>query len=128
MQTIEEIYRHRLLMLVDEYGSQRKLADKLERSASQVNQWIKGAKDSKTGKPRSLDKSTARYIEQMTGKPEGWMDQAIEKIVQPTWPFSTDLLAQVLTLNDRERLQLEGALRLALAQIRPVEGRKQTVA
>lgn len=78
MQTIEEIYRLRLRMLADELGSQRKLADRLQRSPSQVNQWIHGAKDSKTGKSRSLDRSTARYIEQMTGKPEGWMDQPIE--------------------------------------------------
>ena len=48
--------------------------------------------------------------------------------VQPTQPFSPDLFAQVLALNDRERLQLEGAMRLALAQIRPQEGRKQTAA
>lgn len=79
MQTIEEIYRLRLRMLADELGSQRKLADKLQRSPSQVNQWINGAKDSKTGKSRSLDRSTARYIEQMTGKPEGWMDQPLEQ-------------------------------------------------
>ena len=45
-----------------------------------------------------------------------------------TWPFSPDLLPQVLALDDRERLQLEGALRLALAQIRPVDRRKQTAA
>lgn len=44
------------------------------------------------------------------------------------WPFSPDLLGQVLALNDRELLQLEGAMRLALAQIRPLEGRKQTAA
>ena len=130
MQTIEEIYRARLLLLASEAGSQRKLAEKLERSPSQVNQWINGAKDSKTGKPRSLDKSTARYIEKKTGKPEGWMDQPLaaggESITQSSWPFSPDLLSQVLDLNDRERLQLEGAMRLALAQIRPLEGRKKT--
>lgn len=78
MKTIEEIYRIRLQILAEEAGSQRKLADKIGRSPSQINQWIKGAKDSKTGKPRSMERSTARYIEQMTGKPEGWMDQPIE--------------------------------------------------
>ena len=39
-----------------------------------------------------------------------------------------DLLDQVLALDDRERLQLEGALRLALAQIRSVDGQKKTAA
>lgn len=47
---------------------------------------------------------------------------------QPAWPFSPDLLAQVLNLNDRERLQLEGAMWLTLAQISPIEGRKQKAA
>ncbi len=43
-----------------------------------------------------------------------------------SWPFSPDLLPQVLALDDRQRLQLEGAMRLALAQIRPLEGIKKT--
>lgn len=45
-----------------------------------------------------------------------------------TWPFSPDLLDQVLALDARDRLQLEGALRLALAQIRSVDGQKKTAA
>lgn len=45
-----------------------------------------------------------------------------------TWPFSPDLLPQVLALDARDRLQLEGALRLALAQIRSVDGQKKTAA
>ncbi len=44
------------------------------------------------------------------------------------WPFSPDLLDQVLALDARDRLQLEGALRLALAQIRSVDGQKKTAA
>ncbi|MEJ3621070.1 hypothetical protein [Brachymonas wangyanguii] len=45
-----------------------------------------------------------------------------------SWPFSPDLLDQVLALDARDRLQLEGALRLALAQIRSVDGQKKTAA
>lgn len=63
-------------------------------------------------------------------KPVGVASVASESlpVFGDQWPFSPDLLAQVLDLNDRERLQLEGAMRLALAQIRPQEGRKQTAA
>jgi SOS-response transcriptional repressor LexA len=82
MQLIEDIYRERLKLLAKEFGSQVALANKLERSPSQIGQWINAAKDSKTGKPRSMDRSTARYIEKMTGKPEGWMDQPIQSLFE----------------------------------------------
>lgn len=76
---IEEIYRERLKMLATECGSQTALAAKLEKSPAQVSQWINASKDSKTGKPRSMDRSTAREIERKCGKPDGWMDQPIEE-------------------------------------------------
>ena len=37
------------------------------------------------------------------------------------WPFSPDLLPQVLSLDDRQRLQLEGAIRLMLLELRNAE-------
>lgn len=75
---IEEVYRERLRMLSAEAGSQTALAAKLGKSPAQVSQWINASKDSKTGKPRSMDRSTAREIERKCGKPDGWMDQPIE--------------------------------------------------
>lgn len=36
-----------------------------------------------------------------------------------TWPFSPDLLPQVLALDDLQRAQVEGAIRAVLAQIKP---------
>ncbi|MGV3727755.1 S24 family peptidase [Hydrogenophaga sp.] len=75
---IEEIYRARLKLLAAEAGSQTALASKLDKSPAQVSQWINASKDSKTGKPRSMDRSTAREIEKKCGKPDGWMDQPIE--------------------------------------------------
>lgn len=74
---IEEIYRERLKMLVNEFGSQTKLADKIGKSSPQVSQWISASKDSKTGKPRAMSRATARHIEAMCGKPDGWMDQPV---------------------------------------------------
>lgn len=51
------------------------LADALDRSESQVSQWKNGAANSATGKPRGMRSDTARYIETITKKPEGWLDQ-----------------------------------------------------
>lgn len=75
---IEEIYRARLKMLATEAGSQTALAVKLDKSPAQVSQWINASKDSKTGKPRSMDRTTAREIEKKCGKPDGWMDQPLD--------------------------------------------------
>eukprot|EP00456_Euglypha_rotunda_P034241 TRINITY_DN26403_c0_g1_i9.p1 TRINITY_DN26403_c0_g1~~TRINITY_DN26403_c0_g1_i9.p1 ORF type:complete len:254 (+),score=37.00 TRINITY_DN26403_c0_g1_i9:446-1207(+) len=77
MQKIEEIYRARLRMLADEVGTQRALAERIQKSPAQVSQWLNASPDSKTGKPRSMDRATAREIERIFPKPDGWMDQPI---------------------------------------------------
>lgn len=80
MQKIEETYRARLRMLVEESGTQRALADRIHKSPAQISQWLNASPDSKTGKPRSMDRGTAREIERLFPKPEGWMDQAVGAI------------------------------------------------
>lgn len=75
---IEEIYRARLRMLASEAGTQTALAEKIQKSPSQLAQWINASKDSKTGKPRTLSRAAAREIERKCGKPDGWMDQPID--------------------------------------------------
>lgn len=77
MKTIEETYRERLQILINEYGGQAKLADVINKSPAQISQWINGSPDSKTGKPRSLKSETAREIEELTGKPRAWFDQPV---------------------------------------------------
>jgi phage repressor protein C with HTH and peptisase S24 domain len=77
MQKIEEIYRSRLKMLVEEVGTQRALADIIHKSPAQISQWLNASPDSRTGKPRSMDRNTAREIERLFPKPDGWMDQAL---------------------------------------------------
>ncbi|WP_245190644.1 S24 family peptidase [Kingella negevensis] len=77
MKTIEETYRERLILLVKEFGSQQALAEIIDKSTSQISQWLTGAPDSKTGKPRSMKSDTAREIEAKVGKPRGWFDQPI---------------------------------------------------
>lgn len=75
--TIEETYRKRLNMLIEEYGGQVKLSDVIKKSPVQISQWVTGAPDSKTGKPRSLKSDTAREIEKLTNKPRAWFDQPV---------------------------------------------------
>jgi len=77
METIEAINRGRLALLIKEAGSQAKLADITKKSAAQISQWLNASKDSKTGKPRSMDASTRRELEAKCGKPTGWMDQPL---------------------------------------------------
>lgn len=74
MKTIDEIRKENLAELVKEHGGVGKLADVLERSPSQVSQWLNSSKASVSGKPRRFNSDSARYIEKMCGKPEGWMD------------------------------------------------------
>lgn len=71
---IEEIRQENLCTLRDEYGSVVSLAAHLERSESQISQWINASTNSGTGKPRSMRSSTARWIEERCGKPMGWLD------------------------------------------------------
>lgn len=75
MLSIENIRRLRLDELISEFGTQAALAKKIERSSAQISQWKNQSPDSKTGKPRSMDSASARHIEKMTGKADGWMDQ-----------------------------------------------------
>lgn len=74
MATIDEIHRANLALLVEEFDGITALAEKLERSPSQVSQWLNGSVDSKTGKPRGVSSASCRYIEGRCKKLTGWMD------------------------------------------------------
>lgn len=74
MKSIDDIRRENLQLLRTEYGSQKALADALERDEAQVSQWALGLKNSGTGKPRGMRTVTARYIEKQCNKPDGWLD------------------------------------------------------
>lgn len=72
--TNDEVRRYRLDLLVTEFGGVGKLATILDKSTSQVSQWRNASPNSKTGKPRAMNDDTARFIENRTGKPRGWLD------------------------------------------------------
>lgn len=102
MQRIEEIYRARLLLLVQMKGKgrQRILAELIDKSPAQLSQWINASKDSKTGQPRSMDKKTAREVEKKLGLPQGWMDQPVTETESEALP--ADLRPVGITLESRK--------------------------
>lgn len=75
MKTIDEIRQANLAKLVASSGGTGAFAQLIERSQSQVSQWLTGAKNSATGKPRVIGSASCRYIEEKLGKPSGWLDQ-----------------------------------------------------
>lgn len=74
MKLIDDIRRDNMAALRDEHGGTAGLAKQLERSESQVSQWILGSAHSETGKQRGMRPDSARYIERKCGKPVGWLD------------------------------------------------------
>lgn len=80
MKFIDDIRRENLTKLAGEVGGPAKLARLLNRSESQLNQWIKGTKHSATGRPRGMKTETARWIEQVTGRAPGWLDLPHDEI------------------------------------------------
>ncbi len=96
MKTIDDIRRENISILVKECGSIAKLALLLDRSNSQVSQLKNGAKDSKTGKPRGMHDSTARYIEEKCGKQKGWLDVSHKQEEQET---HNNFLSRLATLR-----------------------------
>lgn len=74
MKTIEEIRHSNLLILLEEFGGPKSLADRLGKSPAQISQWKSKSPDSRTGKPRSINQNSAREIEEKLGRTRGWMD------------------------------------------------------
>lgn len=74
MKTCAEIRIDNLRKLVGDYGGNVRLAEKIGKAEAQISQWLNSAKDSKTGRPRSMSDDMARLVEQKCGKEHGWMD------------------------------------------------------
>lgn len=88
MEFIDDIRRKNLSALAAEKGGVAALSRLLERTESQVSQWIRGAAHSVTGKKRGMKSSTARWIEERTNKRQGWLDErhdvAAYTVAEPT--------------------------------------------
>lgn len=74
LTTIDETYRQKIQMLIDEFGNQNKLATVIGKDAGQVSQWKNGT--------RGLSPEMAREIEKKTGKPRGWLDQPLDAVIE----------------------------------------------
>lgn len=117
VQRIDQIHRERLKLLIKEAGSQAALSAKVGKSAAQISQWVNASRDSKTGKPRAMDRNTARLLETKCGKPEGWMDQPLnagpaaapavgahlEEVTDAEWA----MLHNYRKLLDKDRLAID---------------------
>lgn len=131
MKSVDQIRKERLATLVAEAGGVTALASAIKRSASQVSQWLNSSPDSRTQKPRTISNASARYIEQQSLKPFGWMDQPTDAQDQAPPPKTAHVLplpdppeiAEVLRLmratDDRGRLMALGAVKHALADHKP---------
>lgn len=75
MKSNNEIRLENLENLINEAGSQEKLADVSGVSRIYLNQIKKQRPDPTTGKTRNVGDSVARKLEAGMGKPVGWLDQ-----------------------------------------------------
>lgn len=77
---LQAIRRKRLQQLVEEYGSQTALADKLGIEQNYISRALRGTK--------GIGEDFAARLESSTGKPSGWMSR-LEK-PEAEWPFEFD--------------------------------------
>lgn len=75
VDTIDDIRHRNLLLLVENAGGQRQLADKIGKQPAQISQWVNKSINSRTGKPRKMLGETAREIEEKLELERGWMDR-----------------------------------------------------
>lgn len=136
MKLIDDIRADNVRLLAAEHGGVTGLASKLERSESQISQWTNRSKNHGTGKPRGMRSSTARWLEDKCGKPEGWLDieHKDDPIIHPDdehvvplrvesppaqwsiqWPFPNISISRLLALPPEELLIIEGVLLGAVA-------------
>lgn len=108
VQTIDEIRRERLEMLINAYGSIAALNEALglTRTDSSLSQIRSKARHSKSGKPRAMGDPMARRLEEATGKPRGWMDTSTELERQAADPQTAHILALLVQLPDWQKDQV----------------------
>ena len=71
METVNQINIMKLHMLVEQYGSQANLGEKIGRTGTQISQWLSGY--------RNISTSTKREIETSLSLPVGWLDKPIHQ-------------------------------------------------
>lgn len=97
MMPIDDLRRVNLRTLAREAGSWKVLCERTSTSASQMSQWAKGYKDSRSGARRGMLSASCRRIEDAMGKPSGWLDA----------DHSTDVVGTVAVFYDRRAPLIE---------------------
>lgn len=92
METIDDIRHRNLLTLIQEAGSQAALADRLGVQPSMISQWVTRAPNSATGEPRVVGGPSARKLEAVMGKEQGWMDHDHRVIARALRPDEVSVL------------------------------------
>lgn len=80
MKSIENIRLKNLLLLIEESGTQERLAERTRVSRIYLNQIKNQRPDPSTGKVRNIGSQLARKLESSMNKPIGWMDQVHDLI------------------------------------------------
>lgn len=119
ISTVEENRRQRLIELENEFGSQVALAEKIGKSAAQISQWKNASRYTGSTKRRVMERSTARHIEKMTGKPEGWMDQPVTNPTTKRSHSSNETKSSYNVETNSVEVAIEN-LRLALVNVDPL--------
>lgn len=109
MKSIEEIRTENLNRLIEQCGSVKNFAEKIERSTTQVSQWKKNHPDSRTGKPRVPNSGSCRMIETKFNLPTGWMDIDQNQEVEDQPVLKQKSSSQQPRFTDIPFLKIDGA-------------------
>lgn len=131
MKLIDDIRRDNLAEIAGSLGGPAALARLLDRTESQVSQWINGSL-LPSGKRRGMKSETARWIEQKTGQVPGWLDRehgapgdkAAEPLAMPyihPVPIIRQVIALMESTDEAGRGAILYAATLALEKVRPVK-------
>jgi len=85
--------RRRLQLLIDEFGGQKALAEKVATADSYISQLMTAR--------NGIARKFCERLEEATGKPDGWMDQWLPEEAEPEYLRS--MLEEMLNATDRHR-------------------------
>lgn len=105
MKTIAEIRLDNLDLLIAEFGTQDRVAEKSGTSPVYLSQIKNKTPDAKTGKLRQMGDPTARKLESGCGKEIGWMDNT-HSPAKPITPYDTTPIATTAIAREDNVVQL----------------------
>lgn len=115
MKTIAEIRRSRLALLRAEHGSYIALNSLLgfDKRDSTLSQYANASRNTTTQKPRAMGADLARRLEQVCGKPVGWMDSDPDSA---GWPFPLVDSARWQRLRPEDQVFVQKLVNAAMSE------------